>query len=197
MRKLVLKMSMSVDGHVAAARADSDWMFRAASPDSAAWVLDTIRNAGVHAFGRRTFESVAGFWANGTTPMADAMNRIPKVVFTRQPSYDPAVVDLGGSGSPGAGTWTGARAASGDLAEEVDRLRAEEGEYVLAQGGTDFCGSLVRADLVDEYRLVVLPVALGVGDGIFSGLPDELDLELVSSTVFEGGAKADVYRPRR
>ncbi|WP_271207111.1 dihydrofolate reductase family protein [Curtobacterium pusillum] len=83
------------------------------------------------------------------------------------------------------------------MAEEVDRLRAEEGEYVLAQGGTDFCRSLVRADLVDEYRLVVLPVALGVGDGIFSGLPDELDLELVSSTVFEGGAKADVYRPRR
>lgn len=68
---------------------------------------------------------------------------------------------------------------------------------MLAQGGTDFCRSLVSAGLVDEYRLVVLPVVLGAGAGIFSGLQDELDLTLVSSTVFAGGAKADVYRPKR
>lgn len=197
MRKLVLKMSMSLDGYVVGARAESDWMFRAASPDSAAWVLETVSSAGVHAFGRRSFESIAGFWANATTPVAGAMNTIPKVVFTRQASFDPATVDVGGADSPAAATWTGARVANGDLTSEIDRLRSEDGADVLAQGGTDFCRSLVAAGLVDEYRLVVLPVALGAGDGIFSGLRDELDLTLASSTVFEGGAKADVYRPKR
>jgi dihydrofolate reductase len=197
MRKLVLKMSMSLDGFVAGAHAESDWMFRAASPDSAAWVLDTVSGAGVHAFGRRTFESIAGFWANATTPVAGAMNTVPKVVFTRQRAFDPATVDTGGADSPAAATWTGARVANGDLVAEVDRLRAEDGADVLAQGGTDFCRSLVAAGLVDEYRLVVLPVVLGAGDGIFSGLQDELDLTLISSTVFDGGAKADVYRPKR
>lgn len=197
MRKLVLKMSMSLDGHVASARTESDWMFRAASPDSAAWVLDTVSHAGVHAFGRRSFESIAGFWAKGTTPIAAAMNAVPKVVFTRQADYDPSTVDLGGADSPAADTWAGARVANGDLTAEVDRLRAEDGPDVLAQGGTGFCRSLVRAGLVDEYRLVVLPVALGAGGGIFDGLPDELDLTLVQSTVFTGGAKADVYRPKR
>jgi dihydrofolate reductase len=197
MRKLVLKMSMSLDGYVAGPCAESDWMFRAASPDSAAWVLDTVSSAGVHAFGRRSFESIAGFWANATTPVAGAMNTIPKVVFTRQVSFDPSTVDVGGADSPAAATWTGARVANGDLASEIERLRADDGADVLAQGGTDFCRSLVTAGLVDEYRLVVLPVVLGSGDGIFSGLPDELDLTLVSSTVFEGGAKADVYRPGR
>jgi len=194
-RKLVLKMSMSLDGYVAGARTESDWMFRAASPDSAAWVLDTVSSAGVHAFGRRTFESIAGYWATATTPVAAAMNAIPKVVFTRQRSYDPATVDLGGADSPAAATWTGARVASDDLRTEVDLLRAEDGADVLAQGGTDFCRSLVRSGLVDEYRLVVLPVALGAGSGIFDGLPEELDLTLVRSTVFAGGARADVYRP--
>jgi dihydrofolate reductase len=197
MRKLVLKMSMSLDGYVAGPRAESDWMFRAAGPDSAAWVLDTVSSAGVHAFGRRSFESIAGFWANATTPVAGAMNTTPKVVFTRQVSFDPSTVDLGGVDSPAAATWTGARVAHGDLASEIERLRADDGADVLAQGGTDFCRSLVTAGLVDEYRLVVLPVVLGSGDGIFSGLQDELDLTLVSSTVFEGGAKADVYRPGR
>jgi len=197
MRKLVLKMSMSLDGHVAGARAESDWMFRAASPDSAAWVLDTVSSAGVHAFGRKSFAAIAGFWANATTPVAEAMNTITKVVFTRQESFDPGSVDLRGADSPAAATWTGARVANGDLTAEIDRLRSEDGPDVLAQGGTEFCRSLVHAGLVDEYRFVVLPVALGTGSGIFDGLPDELDLTLVSSTVFEGGAKADVYRPKR
>jgi dihydrofolate reductase len=206
-RKLVLKMSMSLDGHVAGTHAESDWMFRAASPDSAAWVLDTVSGASAHLFGRRTFESIAGYWANASTPIAGAMNSIPKVVVTRSPDFDPSVVALGGSPDPTAATtWSGARVASGDLTEAIDRLRAEGAAaghrdaadgYLLAQGGTDLCRSLVRAGLVDEYRLVVLPVALGSGQGIFDGLPDELDLELVSSTVFAGGAKADVYRPRR
>jgi dihydrofolate reductase len=196
MRKLVLKMSMSLDGFVAGARPDSDWMFRAAGPDSAAWVLDTIAGAGVHAFGRKTFESIAGFWANATTPMAAPMNSIPKVVFTRQAAFDPALVPGTDGDSPAMASWAGARVASGDLTAEVDRLRSEDGGYVLAQGGTEFCRGLVRAGLVDECRLAILPVVLGSGDGVFHGLPDELDLELVSSTVFDGGAKADVYRPR-
>ncbi|MGN6407808.1 MAG: dihydrofolate reductase family protein [Curtobacterium sp.] len=190
-------MSMSLDGFVAGARAESDWMFRAGSPDSGAWVLDTVAHAGVHAFGRRTFESIAGYWANATTPLAGAMNSVPKTVFTRQSSFHPATVDLGGADSPAAATWAGARVANGELVAEVDRLRAEGGPDVLAQGGTGFCRSLVAAGVVDEYRLVVLPVVLGAGDGIFSGLQDELDLTLVSSTAFDGGAKADVYRPKR
>ncbi|WP_144712037.1 dihydrofolate reductase family protein [Curtobacterium pusillum] len=210
MRKLVLKMSMSLDGHVAGMRAESDWMFRASTPDSAAWVLDTVAGAGVHVFGRRTFESIAGYWANASTPIAAVMNAIPKVVVTRNPGFDPSAIDLGDSPDAAAVTWSGARVASGDLAEEIVRLRADDAGgasdtggasddhpgYLLAQGGTDLCRSLVRAGLVDEYRLVVLPVALGSGAGIFDGLEHELDLELVSSTAFAGGAKAEVYRPR-
>lgn len=57
--------------------------------------------------------------------------------------------------------------------------------------------SLIAAGLVDEYRFAVLPVALGSGEALFAGLADELDLALVSSTGFAGGAMGTVYRPVR
>ena len=54
---------------------------------------------------------------------------------------------------------------------------------------------VVEADLVDEYRFAVAPVAIGSGDGLFGGLEDELDLRLFSSIAFAGGAMGNVFRP--
>lgn len=193
MRELVLKMSMSIDGFVVGGRAESDWMFRGSTPDSAAWVSETLAGAGIHAIGRRLFESFASYWPTSESPMAASMNNIPKVVFTRQPTFDPSL-----SAEPlqshAALSWTQARVASGDLVDEIDNLKREPGNYILAQGGVDFCRSLVQAGLVDEYRFAVLPVALGSGEGLFTTLQDERDLELVSSTTFRGGAIGNVYR---
>ncbi|ROP66811.1 dihydrofolate reductase family protein [Curtobacterium sp. PhB115] len=197
MRDLVLKMSMSLDGYVAGRRAESDWMFRGGSPDSMAWVRDIVAGAGVHAFGRKTFETISGFWPTAPGPIASPMNTIPKVVFTTQGDFDPRTMPVADPDSPAVATWTGARVASGPLDAEVAALKDEPGGYVLAQGGTDFGRSLVRAGLVDEYRLAVLPVLLGSGDGVFTELRDELDLELVSATAFTGGALGLVYRPKR
>ncbi|MFK4484088.1 dihydrofolate reductase family protein [Curtobacterium sp. AB7] len=170
------------------------WLVVAPTPDSMAWVLDTVAGADLHAFGRKTFETVSAFWPAAPGPIAEPMNRIPKVVFTTQRDFDPRTVAVPDRGSPAAATWTGARVASGLLEAEVAALKQESDAYVLAQGGTEFGRSLVRAGLVDEYRLAVLPVALGSSDGVFAGLPDELDLHLVSSEAFAGGALGLVYR---
>ncbi|MCU1482908.1 MAG: hypothetical protein JWQ19_3694 [Subtercola sp.] len=196
MRKLVLKMSVSLDGFIAGRRADSDWALRAGTPDSAAWVFETLAGAGAHLVGRRLFESFAPFWPTSNNPMAGPMNDIPKVVFTRQATFDPSSFSTGADESSAAASWSGARVASGDLTEEIDRLKQEPGGYLLAQGGVDFGRSLVRSGLIDEYRFAVLPVALGSGSGLFTELSDELDLELVSSTAFGGGALGNVYRPK-
>lgn len=195
MRELILKMSISLDGCVAASRADSDWMFRGRSPDSAAWVLDILSGAGVHAIGRRTFDDWAKFWPDSTSPVAEPMNEVPKVVFTRQHTFDPGAIQIGSGAA--AKSWAEARVASGDLAREIERLKQEDGRYILAQGGVGFARSLVRAGLVDEYRFAVIPVALGSGQGLFTGLPGELDLALVDSVVFAGGVIGNVYRPRQ
>lgn len=195
MRELVLKMSMSLDGFVASAQPDSDWMFRGSSPDSAAWVLDTISGAGTHAVGRRLFESWIGFWPESDNAMAVPINAIPKVVFTRQSGYDPAALIKEGSSSAHSASWGMSRVAAGDLGAAVQGLKMESGEYILAQGGLEFGRSLVQSGLVDEYRFVVLPVALGTGETLFPTLSRGSDLELISSTAFRGGVLGNVYRP--
>jgi dihydrofolate reductase len=196
MRKLVLKMSMSVDGFVAGRLADSDWMFRGSTPESARWVFETLGGAGIHAIGRKSFEAWAGFWPGSGSPMAGPMNDIPKVVFTRQSTFDPGALSTNPEQSIAEKSWTQARVASGNLRVEVERLKHEPGDYILAQGGVDFARSLVESGLVDEYRFAVMPVALGAGEQLFTGLPNELDLELVGSTAFPGGAIGNVFRPK-
>lgn len=86
--------------------------------------------------------------------------------------------------------------ASGDLAEEIARLKAQEGEPIVAHGGASFARSLVAQGLVDRFALLVAPMALGKGLPLFSELAAPAALELVSSRAFPGGAVAQVYRAR-
>jgi dihydrofolate reductase len=185
MRELILKMSISLDGFVAASDGGGDWMVPSRSPDGSAWVVETLSGAGLHAIGRRSFESFVTFYPTATIPAAAPMNEIPKVVFTRQASFAPS----------GPGNWGTARVANGDVVEEVERLKQEDGEYILAQAGAGFARSLVRLGLVDEYRLVVHPVALGSGIPLFADVARPAELELVSTTTFTTGALGQVYRP--
>ncbi|MGH9024775.1 MAG: dihydrofolate reductase family protein [Acidimicrobiia bacterium] len=109
------------------------------------------------------------------------MNDIPKVVF---------------SATLTSADWAESRIASGDLTEDIDRLKREPGGPILAHGGATFVHSLVRAGLVDEYRLVIHPVAIGHGTGLFSLLPEPLRLDLVEAHTYPSGTAIHVYRRR-
>jgi dihydrofolate reductase len=105
----------------------------------------------------------------------------PKVVF----SHSLASAD-----------WPESRIARGDLAEEIDALRAEPGGDIMAHGGATFVQALSRQRLIDEYRLVIRPVALGHGLPMFKDLAKPLPLSLVSATTYLDGTAIHVYRPR-
>ena len=196
MRKLILKMSMSLDGFVSGPSGEVDWMPRSQSEDGAAWVLETLSQAGIHAMGSRSYRAMANYWPTSTDPMAAPMNKIPKVVFTRQERSDlHAVVSPAQAPSRAQASWASPRVAQGDLADEIDRLKEEPGGDILAHGGAGFARSLVRLRLVDEYRLLIHPVALGSGSPLFSDLQGPLNLELVSTSSFRAGVVAHVYRP--
>lgn len=68
------------------------------------------------------------------------------------------------------------------------------GKDIVARGGAEFARSLVMLDLIDEYRLFIHPVALGVGLPLFAELPKPVDLKLVSSSTFASGVAAHVYQ---
>lgn len=177
MALLVLKMSVSLDGCIASRDGSSDWEAVGRSPDGASWVLETVRNASALLVGAATYTRWARSWPTARGPFAEPMNDIPKVVF---------------SSSLTSAEWGETTIEPGELAEAVARLKQEHRDgYLLAQGGARFARSLVSTGLIDEYRLVVVPVVLGSEEQLFS---EPLAVEPVTTTAFSSGAVAHVFR---
>src|SRR5262245_9456295 len=143
MRKLILKMSMSLDGYVAGPNGEMDWVFRSFDKAARQWEVETLWIAGVHAMGSRTFKDMSSWWPTSTEPYAPPMNQIPKVVFTRKglagasttaSLEDAKVMRASAQGKerqPGAESWNTAYIAAGDLKDEVAKLKAQEGDPIL------------------------------------------------------------------
>ena len=93
-------------------------------------------------------------------------------------------------------SWLHPLICSGPLATEIKRLKNGGGKPLLAHGGAGFARSLIQTGLIDEYHLLVHPVALGEGLPIFRDVGCPLDLILVDSIPFRSGAVAQIYRPR-
>jgi dihydrofolate reductase len=216
MRKLILKMNMSLEGFVSGPNGESDWIFETSDEGSTMWVLEAISQAGFHVMGRKTFEDMASYWPSATNPFAAAMNSIPKLVFTRSGKIDfdstagprnTKDADAGDQkknvtrASPeqtkkNQQSWRDAIVAS-DLVGEITRQKSQPGGPLIAYGGVSFARELIKHDLIDEYRLVVHPVALGKGRAIFDGLEKPLALKRVSSSIFPGGATAQIFARAR
>jgi dihydrofolate reductase len=176
MASLVLKMSVSLDGFIAAPDGRTGWEAAGRAPDSAGWVLETVSNAAAHLVGAVTYARWAYFWPSAPGPFAKSMNDIPKFVF---------------SNSLQSADWAETTIVPGDLTEVVTRLKQDSsGGYLLAQGGARFARSLVEAGLIDEYRLVIHPVVLGAGERLFT---TPRTVKSISTTAFSGGAVAHVF----
>jgi dihydrofolate reductase len=183
MRSLVLQMGVTVDGYVAGTGREGDWGLPAEDPEVRAWKVASLGQVGTHIMGRVTYDEMAGYWPAETGEYAESMNSLPKVVFSR------SLTEAG---------WAGSRIARGDLAEEIGSLKGEAGgDVIMAHGGASFVQSLSRLGLVDEYRLVVLPVALGDGLPLFRDLARPLRLALAEARTFADGTAIHVYRPVR
>lgn len=191
MRKLIMKMSISVDGFVGGPNGENDWVFRSSDEASRNWSLGQVADAGLIIMGRKSFEIMAPYWPTATGPFAAPMNEIPKAVFTQKgfkvPSADASL--------PATESWAKARVFDGDLAGSIQQLKQEPGKNIVALGGAGFMRSLIDTGLIDEYQLAVHPVALGAGLPIFTGLAKPLDLKLVEVKAFPGGIVAYNYLP--
>lgn len=182
MRRVVLQFWISLDGYSGDERTELHRVIRE-MPDDEQWdeyFVSRLRQAGTHIMGRVTYEGWAGFWPKLDNPIAAALNDIPKVVFSR---------------TLRSADWPESRIASGDTAEEIARLKAEPGGEIIAHGGVEFARSLIRLDLVDEYRLLVLPAAAGQGQPLFTDLDHPLTLRLLACRAFPSGLLELVYSP--
>ncbi|HKD19664.1 MAG TPA: dihydrofolate reductase family protein [Thermoanaerobaculia bacterium] len=191
MRKLTMKMSISVDGFVGGPNGENDWVFKSSDEASKAWAVERTWEAGLIIMGRKSFEAMATYWPTATGPFATPMNEIPKAVFTKKGFKN---VSPNAGQSPAAASWAEARVFDGDLAEGIRELKSEPGKPICAIGGAGFMRSLIATGLIDEYLLNTHPVVLGEGLAIFNGVARPLDLELVDLRAFPGGIVSRTYR---
>ncbi len=182
MRPLILRHGLSVDGYSAPPTDVPEDFFLAYDEDEefVEHMAGVLGSAGVHAMGSVAYREMAGHWPFQDGPEAEAMNRIPKVVFSRSPIDTP---------------WETTTVCSGDLATEVAALKEQDGDPILAHGGVRFAQALVQADLVDEYHLLINPIAHAGGRPLFT---KSTRLKLVDVKSFPRGNLALTYtRPDR
>jgi dihydrofolate reductase len=194
MRKLIMKMSVSLDGFVCGAKGEKDWVFSTGDEESLAWSVGKIRDAGLIIMGRKSFETMAPYWPTATGPFAEPMNTIPKALFTKKgfKGMEPLHTTTTEQ-ARSAASWTEARVFDGDLAEGIRELKAEDGKPIVAIGGAGFMQHLIATGLIDEYHLAIHPVALGSGMPIFSGLETPYYLKLTDVKTFPKGIIAKTY----
>ncbi|ARZ67017.1 deaminase/reductase [Streptomyces albireticuli] len=147
---------------------------------------DALSRAGALLFGRRTWQTMAAAWPERAgDPFADRMNALPKYVVSRTLSD----AEL---------TWDHTTRVPGDEAvARIRGLRADAGADLLVMGSAMLVRTLLVEGLVDELRLVVMPVLLGGGKSVFPGDGGLRGLELVSVVTSGAGVNVCRYRVRR
>jgi dihydrofolate reductase len=188
MRKLIATVfNYSVDGLLADPDTDF-WKFcfdlpENNQPDDPA-PLASLRDAYAHVMGRTAYEGISTAMTTTAThhPFADILNEGRKVVFSR---------------TLATADWANTTIASGDTAEEIDRLRLGGDGYIVVWGGVRLWLSLMQLDLIDELHVSMFPYVAGEGTRLFDGVPTSYALELVSSTASPSGIVELHYRRRR
>jgi dihydrofolate reductase len=186
MRKLIAQVfDYSLDGLIAAEGTEFFQFCRDLPDDPAETVSLTefFAGADVHIMGRVHYQEMASYFPTATDdPFAEVLNAARKVVFSRTLK---------------TADWANATIASGDFGQEIDSLRGGGDGYIIAGGGISFWRSLARLDLIDEYRVTMVPYLAGEGPRLFDDAGKSRELELLSSTAFASGTIELEYRRRR
>jgi dihydrofolate reductase len=187
MRKLKLQVNISLDGYVARLDGRGDWVFINGIKDDASFqrVIDLAESCDTILMGRKMTREFIDYWENVVDNQPDSpesfrhlaqlMVNTHKIVFSRTQT------DIKGRNL---------KVENGDLATVVQALKNEPGKDIMVYGGASFVSSLISLDLIDEYYIIVNPVAIGSGMPIFK---EQKLLTLESSTAYKNGKVINKY----
>lgn len=186
MRKLIVFNNISLDGYFVDVKGDMSW---ANNPNKdAEWnsfVAGNAKGGGVLLFGRITYDLMVSYWPTplamkNDPDVAEAMNNLPKVVFSNTMDKVP---------------WKNTKVVNGNIVAEIQKMKRESGPDMAILGSGSIISQLINDDLIDEYQIVVIPVILGKGRTMFEGLINRLRLKLIRSRAFDNGNVLLCYEP--
>ncbi len=134
--------------------------------EAAKVLLDESLGAEALMQGRRTYEFLAALWPSRSGELADRLNSMPKYVVSST-LEDPV--------------WNNSTILKGDVVSEVSKLKQELNGEIVVAGSIQLVHTLMEHDLVDELRLMVYPVVLGVGNRLFGETSDKKSVRLLGT----------------
>ena len=180
MGKIVVSENVSLDGVAQDPTGEEGfrhggWFGRIGDKDREAWVkmeLDEALGAEALLLGRRSDEWFAARWLSRGGDWADRLNSLPKYVV---------------SSTLEEPRWTNATVLTGDVADEVSKLKQELDGEIVVPASRQLGRTLIEHDLVDEVRLVVFPVVLGTGERLFGEITGQKPLRLLDTATIGDG----------
>jgi len=149
------------------------------------FAADSLKSGNTLLFGRKTYEMMASYWP---TPMAiqndpdvaEGMNNTEKIVISK-------TIKKAG--------WKNTKVIGDDVLQEIKRLKELPGNDITILGSGSIVSLLAENDLIDEFQIMIDPVAIGSGVSIFQGIKQTLNLELTSVKIFKSGTVLLSYNP--
>jgi len=179
MRKVKLQMQLSLDGYVAGPNGEMDWMTWDWDDKLKADVTELTASVDTILLGRKMAGGFISHWAaaaanpeDPTVDYAKIMDDYKKVVFTKTLHKS---------------EWENVDLATGDLATEIKKLKAQNGKDIIVYGGASFVSSLIKEKQIDEFNLFINPAVIGSGLSIFKDVAEKQDLKLISATPYACG----------
>ncbi|HYF98459.1 MAG TPA: dihydrofolate reductase family protein [Candidatus Saccharimonadales bacterium] len=172
MRKLKLHVAMSIDDCIAEPNNEMDWIDFTWDEKLREYEDKLHKPVDTILLGRKMTDEFISYWSNVLKKpddqeytFAKKMMETPKIVFTKTLNKS---------------EWPNTEIATGDLKEEITKLKSQEGGGdIIVYGGASFDSSLIKENLIDEYYLFNNPVAIGNGKAIFKDLKEIRKLSFV------------------
>jgi dihydrofolate reductase len=183
MRKLFAFNMVTLDGFFEGRNHDIGW--HNVDDEFNQFAIEQARTVSAILFGRVTYELMASYWPTPAAQLddpivANLMNTLPKVVFSRTLQK---------------AEWNNTRLIKSNIAEEVLKMKQEQGHDLAVFGSANLLSSLMQLNLVDEHRLMINPVLIGSGTPLFRNVKGRLNLKLVKTRTFGSGNILLYYQP--
>jgi dihydrofolate reductase len=188
MRKLIASIFVSLDGYMVGPNEDMTWVLDKFNDEMGKYAGDLQNSMDLILLGRVTYEIMTNYWpskAEATEPGADRMNNVPKMVFTK--SLDKVEW----------GKWNNARLVRDILPEGIKKMKGLPGKNMVIYGSASIVQAMTRFGLIDEYQLLVHPVALGSGKLLFKDITKPVNLNLIKTCKYKNGVVVLYYEPAR
>ena len=189
LRKLKLQVQMSIDGCIAGPNGEMDWMVGLQDDKINKYVNELTESFDTILLGRKMADGFISYWSEVINKpddpwyaLAKKMIEIPKVVFTKTLNKS---------------KWINTEIATGDLTDEIMKLKSREGKDMVVYGGASFDSSLIKLGLIDEFLLFINPVAIGNGMTIFKDLNVIQKFNMIKSLAFDSGEVLLHYEARK